>query len=88
MKSPEDKIACPHCGQEHVEEVFDTKEELVEHVANRFTTHIFEDFWKQRKEDFKSLSKREMAKEVFFEAIAEFIHNTLPDEPPEEEDLK
>lgn len=88
MENPKDKSACPHCGQEHEEEVFDTKEELVGHIADRFTTHIFEDFWRQRKEDFKSLSKREMAKEVFFEAIAEFIHNTLPNEPPEEEDLK
>ena len=88
MESPEDKMACPHCGQEHGEEVFDTKEELVEHVASKFTTHIFQDFWKSRKEDFKNLSKREMAEEVFFEAIAEFLHNSLSDEPPQEEELK
>ncbi len=88
MENPEDKIICPLCGQNHVEEVFDTKEELIEHTANEFTTQIFEEFWRHRKEDFKNLSKREMAEEVFFQAIAEFMHNTLPDEPSEKEDKK
>lgn len=88
MTEEEHNSICPQHGKKNVETILDTKAEMIEYLANNFTNEIFTEFWKHRKEDFKDLSKKEIAEEVFFQAIAEFLHNIMSDEIPEEEEKK
>lgn len=62
-----------------------TKEEVVDILANQFTDDMFKDFWQERKEALKTFSKKEAVEEAFFEAIANLLHNILPDYIGDEE---
>lgn len=79
---PNDKDSCPQCGQTHEEEM-ENRQKVLEIITSGFTDEVFLDFWEDWKDDLKSLSKKEMAEEVFFQAIAGFLDNTLPDKPEE-----
>ena len=72
--------SCPHCGQTHQKEMEDRKE-VIKIMAKKFTDELFKTFWKDQKEQLEILSKKELSEEVFFQAIAIFLDNTLPDKP-------
>jgi hypothetical protein len=78
MDDATNKEVCPHCGERHQEERFDTKEELVQFMATMMTKDMFEDLWKHQKKELKALPKKELAQEIFFQAAAQILHNTIP----------
>jgi hypothetical protein len=83
----EEELMCPECGKplsEHNKK-FESKKEFIEGVSNSYVDSVFEDFWSQRKNDLKQLSKKEVAEEAFFESIANFLHNFIPDKQTSEE---
>lgn len=82
MVDKENKLICPHCGQSHEEEM-KNRREYIEITASEFTDAVFEDFWQDQKDTLKSLSKKEMAEEVFFQAISGFLDNSMPNNPNE-----
>ena len=81
----ESEILCPECGKPLIEcaKEYGSKEEMIEDLANTYTDSVFEDFWRERKDTLKQLSKKEVAEEAFFESVAVFLHNFIPDKPPE-----
>ncbi|MBI4151905.1 hypothetical protein HY496_02950 [Candidatus Woesearchaeota archaeon] len=61
---------CLDCGEIHEEA---TDSETAHNLAAHFTEEHFDHFWEMMKNDLKQLSKKELAEEVFFQAIAGFI---------------
>ncbi len=78
MEDSEDNPPCKFCGKKHEGELKD-RDETIEIMASSFTEEAFEDFWKSMKEELKSMSKKEMAEEIFFQAIRGFLNNFLPE---------
>ena len=53
-------------GEVHVDIPMDKMEELIpENLTNSLVKEVFPDVWKERKEELKAMSKRDLAKEMF-----------------------
>ena len=73
MTEKEEK--CTDCGEVH-EEIKDPQE-IAGHIADSFTEECFEHFWERVKNELKQLSKKELAEEVFNQAVSGFILASL-----------
>ena len=84
----ENRLICPECGEPLGEDrEFDKKEDFIKHLADNYTDHVFEHFWNDKKKELKQLSKKEIAEEAFFQSIANFLHNFIPDKKKEKDDI-
>lgn len=62
----------------HVDIPMDKMEELIpEHLTNSIMEEVFPDIWKERKEEFKAMSKRDLAEEMFGAGAYTAIRNML-----------
>lgn len=64
---------------------------LVENAAAAFTDEFFQKIWKEEKDGLKGLSKKEIAEEMYYRGIVDFIlenKKNLPDYPEYDEDAK
>lgn len=89
QKDREEELICSQCGEplsEHMEES-ESKEEFIDSISNSYVDVVFEDFWKDKKEELKQMSKREIAEEAFFQSIANFLHNFIPDKKDEKDNI-
>lgn len=82
MDDKEHHINCPDCKSDLAPM---SKKEFVNHLAGKITDVVFEEFWKDQKSILKHLSKKEFAEEVFFQAVALTLENSLPDVEHQEE---
>lgn len=67
------EISCKGCGKIH--EVDD-----LAHFAESYADEFFEEVWKQGKNDLKSMSKKEVAEQMYFLGIKHFmeeVHHSL-----------
>ena len=78
----EHKEKCTDCGEIH-EEIKDPRE-IAGHIASSFTEECFSDFWEEMRGELKQLSKKELAQEVFFQAVSGFITASLAQREEEE----
>ncbi len=69
MKKKEDKIICPDCR----ENMFIKKEVSFEEAAYKVGEKNFEALWKSKKEEFKHMSKKELAETMFKYGIEHVI---------------
>jgi len=69
MKTEEDKIICPDCGEE-----MSAKENVsFEEITYKVGEKNFESLWKSNKEEFKRMSKKELAETMFKYGIEHVI---------------
>lgn len=72
METTENKIACPHCGQEHQEDI-DQRATFAATMAEHFTEHAFPVIWTDIKEDAKDMSRKEMSKLMFYTGATQML---------------
>lgn len=72
MEHPEDKIACPHCGQEHEQDT-ESRASFAADMAEYFTERAFPVIWGDVKEDAKEMSRKEISKLMFYTGATQML---------------
>ena len=74
-------------GEVHVDIPMDKMEELIpENLTNSLVKEVFPDVWKERKEELKAMSKRDLAEEMFGTGVYIAIQQMLATMKKAEED--
>ncbi len=84
--SEKEEERCTDCGEVH-EEIKDPRE-IANHIADSFAEECFEHFWEEMKNELKQLSKKELAEEVFNQAVSGFIVASLAMKEDEENKVR